>query len=104
MIVGRRYCLVRSSTVNILSEKNFVHIHIYIFTLASRQGKAPREKMGKPKDRGDAKGHNVEAHDHTEVRANEYDKTDDRPFSINCEWDIKQTQQFSDDGTNTYFW
>lgn len=81
-----------------------MHIHIYIFTLASRQGKAPREKMGKPKDRGDAKGHNVEAHDHTEVRANEYDKTDDRPFSINCEWDIKQTQQFSDDGTNTYFW
>lgn len=60
--------------------------------------------MGKPKDRGDAKGQNSKAHDHTVVRANGYDKTDDGPFSLNCEWDIKQTQQFSDDGTNTYFW
>ena len=30
--------------------------------------------------------------------------TASKPFSIACEWDLKQTQQFSDDGTNTYFW
>ena len=61
--------------------------------------------MGKPKDRGNG-AQNGKAHDHEVVRANGYgcDKADDRPFSINCEWDIKQTQQFSDDGTNTFFW
>ncbi|KAK3703282.1 hypothetical protein QZH41_019309 [Actinostola sp. cb2023] len=28
----------------------------------------------------------------------------DRPFTISCEWDKNKTHQFSDDGTNTFFW
>lgn len=59
--------------------------------------------MGKPKE--GASHQNGQAHDNDIVSANGHDKGDDRrPFSIKCEWDIKQTQQFSDDGTNTYFW
>lgn len=59
--------------------------------------------MTKPKE--GASHQNGQAHDKDIVRANGHDKGDDRrPFSIKCEWDIKQTQQFSDDGTNTYFW
>ncbi|XP_031553015.1 phosphatidylserine synthase 2-like [Actinia tenebrosa] len=38
------------------------------------------------------------------VRANGGDHVERRPFAIACEWDRKQTQQFSDDGTNTFFW
>ena len=61
------------------------------------------ERMTKPKE--GASHQNGQAHDKGIVRANGHDKGDDRrPFSIKCEWDIKQTQQFSDDGTNTYFW
>ena len=62
--------------------------------------------MGKPKDQDGTSRQNGRAHDHDIVRANGYlvEKPDNRPFSINCEWDINQTQQFSDDGTNTYFW
>lgn len=32
------------------------------------------------------------------------DLVERRPFAIACEWDRKQTQQFTDDGTNTFFW
>ena len=37
------------------------------------------------------------------VRDFKYEE-EEKPFSIACEWDKKQTQQFSDDGTNTFFW
>ena len=62
--------------------------------------------MGKPTDQDKpARRQNGETRDHDIVRANGYVvEKDNRPFSIDCEWDIKQTQQFSDDGTNTYFW
>lgn len=57
--------------------------------------------MGKLKDQDKTARQNG----HDIVRANgRTGEKDNRPFSINCEWDIKQTQQFSDDGTNTYFW
>ncbi|XP_078356561.1 phosphatidylserine synthase 2-like, partial [Oculina patagonica] len=59
--------------------------------------------MGKPKE--DTSRQNGQTHiDKDIVRANGHAEKDSRPFSISCEWDIKQTQQFSDDGTNTYFW
>lgn len=58
--------------------------------------------MGKPKE--DSRCQNGLTHvDEDIVRANGH-ANDNRLFSISCEWDIKQTQQFSDDGTNTYFW
>ncbi|XP_032222099.2 phosphatidylserine synthase 2 [Nematostella vectensis] len=38
------------------------------------------------------------------LRANGTSHVDSRPFSIACEWDRNKTQQFTDDGTNTYFW
>lgn len=61
--------------------------------------------MGKPNNQDKTTRRNDQAHDQDVVRANGHaGKKDNRPFSINCEWDIKQTQQFSDDGTNTYFW
>ncbi|CAH3171973.1 unnamed protein product [Porites lobata] len=61
--------------------------------------------MGKPNNQDKTTRRNDQAHDQDFVRANGHaGEKDNRPFSINCEWDIKQTQQFSDDGTNTYFW
>ena len=61
--------------------------------------------MGKPNNQDKTTRRNDQAHDQDVVRANGHvGEKDNRPFSINCEWDIKQTQQFSDDGTNTYFW
>lgn len=71
---------------------------------ASTLAKARLKQMGKPKE--DTHCQNGQTHvDKDIVRANGHaSETDYRPFSISCEWDIKQTQQFSDDGTNTYFW
>lgn len=70
--------------------------------LASTLAKARLKEMGKPKE--DTRRQNGQTHvDKDIVRANGH-AADNRPFSISCEWDIKQTQQFSDDGTNTYFW
>lgn len=72
-------------------------------SLASALAKAPSKQMGKPKE--DTSRQNGRTHiDKDIVRANGHAEKDSRPFSISCEWDIKQTQQFSDDGTNTYFW
>ena len=60
--------------------------------------------MGKPNNQDKTTRRNDQAHDQDVVRANGHTgKKDNRPFSINCEWDIKQTQQFSDDGTNYLF-
>ncbi|CAH3024348.1 unnamed protein product [Porites evermanni] len=71
--------------------------------LASEQTHS--HQMGKPNNQDKTTRRNDQAHDQDFVRANgNAGEKDNRPFSINCEWDIKQTQQFSDDGTNTYFW
>lgn len=72
--------------------------------VASTRVKAHLTQMGKPKE--DSRCQSGQTHvDKDIVRANGHaSETDNRPFSISCEWDIKQTQQFSDDGTNTYFW
>lgn len=50
-------------------------------------------------------GHDVigATNDGSSVHANgEIEKP--RPFQLACEWDRNKTQQFSDDGTNTFFW
>ena len=95
-----------ATKMNAVQFRNFGRKQIFTESLASGRAKALRDQMGKPKDQDKTSRQNGQAHDHDIVKANGYagEKPDNRPFSISCEWDINQTQQFSDDGTNTYFW